>query len=136
MQWMTKFDEQTESKNRVILLSVIYLLLGRDFWGEISSASNCTDFQSRRLNIKYRTLTADEETNEVFTYKFVHTINGTACAVPRMLIAICEQNQTRDGFVVIPEVLRPYMDGQSRIDKRQNVFAMVDDPKTGQVVSL
>ncbi|CAG2100352.1 unnamed protein product [Medioppia subpectinata] len=72
---------------------------GRDVWGEISSASNCTDYQSRRLNMKYRTLDLNEETNQVFSDRFVHTINGTACAVPRMLITICEQNQTSDGFI-------------------------------------
>jgi len=48
-----------------------------------------------------------------------------------MLIAICEQNQTSDGFVVIPEVLRPFMNGQTIIDKRQTVFAITEDTKSG-----
>lgn len=59
---------------------------GRDSYGEISSTSNCTDFQSRRLHILYKQ--SDD-------YKFAHTINGTACAVPRMIIALCENNQTQ-----------------------------------------
>lgn len=56
----------------------------RKCFGEISSSSNCTDFQSRRLHILYKI--GDQ-------YKFAHTVNGTACAVPRVLIAIYENNQ-------------------------------------------
>jgi len=69
------------------------------FWGEISSCSNCTDYQARRLGI------TETEGN------FVHTVNGTACAVPRMIIAICEQMQQESGAVTVPEVLQPYMGG-------------------------
>uniref|UniRef100_A0A4W3GY50 serine--tRNA ligase n=1 Tax=Callorhinchus milii TaxID=7868 RepID=A0A4W3GY50_CALMI len=58
---------------------------GRGKYGEISSASNCTDYQSRRLNIMYR----DRQTR----LKYAHTVNATACAVPRTLIAILEANQ-------------------------------------------
>lgn len=111
-------------------------MAGRNTWGEISSASNCTDYQSRRLNIKYRTLSLNEETNEIFSDKFVHTVNATACAVPRMLITICEQNQTSDGYIVIPQVLRPFMNGQNIIDKRQPVFHIIDDPLNGQILKL
>ncbi|CRL02307.1 CLUMA_CG015368, isoform A [Clunio marinus] len=71
---------------------------GRNMWGEISSCSNCTDYQSRRLNIKV------EESDE-----FAHTVNGTACAIPRMLIAIIESFQHEDGTVLIPKVLQKYM---------------------------
>eukprot|EP00043_Microstomoeca_roanoka_P007312 m.70433 g.70433 ORF g.70433 m.70433 type:complete len:458 (-) comp13776_c1_seq2:559-1932(-) len=75
---------------------------GRGSYGEISSTSNCTDFQSRRLNIRSRsTQTADSQ--------FVHTLNGTACAVPRMIVAIMETYQQEDGTFTIPEVLRPFM---------------------------
>lgn len=70
---------------------------GRKLWGEISSCSNCTDYQSRRLNIKV------DETDE-----FAHTINGTACAVPRMLIALIETNQREDGTIPIPEALKKF----------------------------
>lgn len=69
---------------------------GRDMWGEISSCSNCTDYQSRRLNIKI----GDQ---------FAHTVNGTACAIPRMLISIIETFQREDGSIPIPEVLRKFM---------------------------
>ncbi|KAG5683712.1 hypothetical protein PVAND_012977 [Polypedilum vanderplanki] len=71
---------------------------GRKIWGEISSCSNCTDYQSRRLNI-----TIDESA------EFAHTVNGTACAIPRMLIAIIESFQNEKGFIEIPKVLQPYM---------------------------
>lgn len=80
---------------------------GRNMWGEISSCSNCTDYQSRRLNIRL------DETDE-----FAHTVNGTACAIPRMLIAIIETFQREDGSIVIPEVLRSYMK-KDKIIKRK-----------------
>eukprot|EP00698_Gefionella_okellyi_P005785 TRINITY_DN1523_c0_g1_i3.p1 TRINITY_DN1523_c0_g1~~TRINITY_DN1523_c0_g1_i3.p1 ORF type:complete len:469 (+),score=79.01 TRINITY_DN1523_c0_g1_i3:40-1446(+) len=72
----------------------------RNGFGEISSASNCTDFQSRRLDIRYRT---------AGTRQFVHTLNATACAVPRMIVAIVENNQQADGTVIIPKVLQPFV---------------------------
>ena len=71
-------------------------------WGEITSTSNCTDYQSRRLNIRYRPKKRGKP-------EFVHMINGTAVAISRALIAILENNQQKDGSVVIPEVLREYM---------------------------
>ncbi|KAJ6222010.1 hypothetical protein RDWZM_000555 [Blomia tropicalis] len=82
---------------------------GRDYWGEISSASNCTDYQAKRLNIKYKKFYFDDNNGDILDVhtKYVHTINGTACAIPRMIISIVEQNQTKDGRVIIPEVLRP-----------------------------
>ena len=69
-------------------------------WGEITSTSNCTDFQSRRLNIKYKD---DDGKN-----KYVHMLNGTAIACSRALIAIMENFQRADGSIAIPEVLVPY----------------------------
>ncbi|XP_074651629.1 serine--tRNA ligase, mitochondrial-like [Tubulanus polymorphus] len=72
----------------------------KQFYGEISSASNCTDFQSRRLGIKYRTPGG--------ALRHVHTVNGTACAVPRLIMALIENNQTEDGSITIPEMLQPY----------------------------
>ncbi|KAM3829891.1 serine--tRNA ligase, mitochondrial isoform 2-T2 [Vipera latastei] len=74
---------------------------GRNQYGEISSLSNCTDFQSRRLNILYY--------DEKQQLSFAHTVNGTACAIPRMVIAILESNQLKDGSVQIPAVLQPLM---------------------------
>eukprot|EP00055_Hartaetosiga_balthica_P008534 m.32097 g.32097 ORF g.32097 m.32097 type:complete len:539 (+) comp6361_c0_seq2:42-1658(+) len=80
---------------------------GRGSCGEISSASNCTDYQSRRLNIRYKD--ANEKTN-----MFVHTLNGTACAVPRMIVAIMETYQREDGDFDVPQVLLPFMAGSHK----------------------
>ncbi|CAE7898407.1 serS, partial [Symbiodinium microadriaticum] len=79
---------------------------GLEKWGEISSCSSCTDYQARRLNIRHK-----EEYNQKGNLQFAHTLNGTACAVPRMIISILETFQNEDGSVTIPEVLRPYMMG-------------------------
>lgn len=68
-------------------------------FGEVTSTSNCTDYQARRLNIRYK----DKETGKA---KFVHTLNGTAIAVGRAMLAIMENYQRADGSVGIPEVLR------------------------------
>ncbi|MGE3819192.1 MAG: serine--tRNA ligase [Isosphaeraceae bacterium] len=71
-------------------------------YGEVTSASNCTDYQSRRLNIRYR----PEGSKGT---RFVHTLNGTAVAISRALIAILENYQRADGRIDVPEVLRPLM---------------------------
>ncbi|MEM5799450.1 MAG: serine--tRNA ligase [Candidatus Aenigmatarchaeota archaeon] len=73
---------------------------------EIGSNSNCTDYQARRLNIKYR------EKDGQAPIGFVHTLNNTALATSRTIIAIIEQYQQKDGSVIIPKPLRPYMDGK------------------------
>lgn len=85
----------------------------KDPWGEVSSLSNCTDYQSRRLNTRMKGL--DAKTNN-----FPYTLNGTACAVPRVLISILENgwDEARQG-VVVPEVLRPYMGGMEFIGKKK-----------------
>ena len=80
---------------------------GREGYGEISSASNCTDYQARRLKIRYRESQGDN--------RFVHTLNATACAVPRMIVAILETYQQNDGSIEIPHVLRPFMGGIEKI---------------------
>ena len=77
---------------------------------EVSSCSNCTDFQARRINIKYRL--KDKGKTE-----YVHTLNGSGVALARTVIAILESYQQEDGSVIIPEVLRPYMQGRTRIEK-------------------
>lgn len=69
-------------------------------YGEVTSTSNCTDYQARRLNIKFKD---DDGKN-----KYVHTLNGTAIAVGRAMLAILENYQNADGSVTIPEVLVPY----------------------------
>ncbi|XP_028385299.2 serine--tRNA ligase, mitochondrial [Phyllostomus discolor] len=79
---------------------------GRGRFGEVTSASNCTDFQSRRLHIMFQT--------EAGELQFAHTVNATACAVPRLLIALLESNQQKDGSVLVPPALQPYL-GTDRI---------------------
>jgi len=74
---------------------------GSSEWLEISSCSNCKDFQAMRSNIRFR----NKETNKP---EFVHTINGSGLSLPRLLIAILENGQTKDGSVFIPKILHPY----------------------------
>lgn len=76
-------------------------------YGEITSTSNCTDYQARRLNIRYRK--EDGET------AFVHTLNGTAIVTSRFPVAILENYQTEQGTIRVPEVLQPYMGGLKEI---------------------
>jgi seryl-tRNA synthetase len=71
-------------------------------WLEVSSCSNCIDFQARRSNIRYRPQVGDRP-------QFVHTLNGSGLALPRVVIAVLESYQRPDGTVVVPEVLRSYM---------------------------
>jgi seryl-tRNA synthetase len=80
-----------------------------DGYKEISSCSNCTDFQARRAGIKYRS------PGEFKGSRLVHTLNGSGLAVGRTLVAVLENYQQADGSVVVPEVLRPYMGGQEVI---------------------
>jgi seryl-tRNA synthetase len=75
---------------------------GCDEWLEVSSCSNCGDFQARRANIRYRPEPGAKT-------QFVHTLNGSGLALPRVLIAILENYQQVDGTVLIPEVLGPYL---------------------------
>ena len=70
-------------------------------WLEVSSCSNCGDFQGRRANIRYRPAPDAKP-------QFVHTLNGSGLALPRIMIAILENYQQADGSIMIPEVLRPY----------------------------
>ncbi|KAL8133692.1 hypothetical protein AgCh_008942 [Apium graveolens] len=85
--------------------------LGR--YGEISSASNCTDYQSRRLGIRYRPepTSPSKGKGKNAPTQFVHTLNATACAVPRMIVCLLENYQQEDGSVIIPDPLRPFMGG-------------------------
>ncbi len=78
-------------------------------WLEVSSCSNCTDFQARRAGIRFRPEKGAKP-------EFVHTLNGSGLGLPRTLIALLENGQREDGSVVIPEVLRPYMGGKSAIE--------------------
>jgi len=87
-------------------------LPGQNTFKEISSCSNFEDFQARRAKIRYR-VSGKSKT------EYVHTLNGSGLAVGRTLVAILENYQQADGSVVIPEVLRPYLYGVERIEKRK-----------------
>lgn len=80
-------------------------------WLEVSSCSNFTDYQSRRSGIRYRPTDGGKP-------RFVHTLNGSGLALPRLQVALWETYQQADGTIVIPPVLRKYMDDQSRIEPR------------------
>ena len=77
---------------------------GSGEWLEVSSCSNCTDFQARRANIRFRRERGGR-------LEHPHTLNGSGLAIPRVFIAVIENYQQRDGSVLVPEVLRPYMGG-------------------------
>ncbi|KPK09880.1 MAG: seryl-tRNA synthetase [Anaerolineae bacterium SG8_19] len=78
-------------------------------WLEVSSISNCEAFQARRANVRYRPADGGRP-------RFVHTLNGSGLALPRVLIALMENNQQADGTIRVPDVLRPYMGGRDVID--------------------
>lgn len=77
---------------------------------ELTSCSNCTDFQARRAKIRFKDSNGKKQ--------YLHTLNGTACAVGRTLVALLENNQNADGSINIPKVLQPYMRGMSKIEKK------------------
>jgi seryl-tRNA synthetase len=81
---------------------------GSGEWLEVSSCSNCTDFQARRANIRFRREKGARPEHP-------HTLNGSALALPRTMIAVIENYQQADGSITVPDVLRPYMGGVERI---------------------
>ncbi|MFC4541130.1 serine--tRNA ligase [Halosolutus amylolyticus] len=83
-------------------------------WLEVSSASNFEDFQARRAGLRYR-----PERHE--SAEYLHTLNASGLALPRVMVAILEYYQNEDGTVTIPEALRPYMDGQEVIEGHEKV---------------
>jgi seryl-tRNA synthetase len=83
---------------------------GSGEWLEVSSCSNCTDFQARRANIRFRREKGARPEHP-------HTLNGSGLALPRTMIAVLENYQQPDGSIVVPEVLRPYMGGMERISR-------------------
>lgn len=87
-------------------------LPGQGKYREMASCSNCTDYQSRRLNVKYRKGPGHPPEG------YVHTLNNTGIATPRALVAILENYQQKDGSVLIPRVLWPYMNGVKKLEKR------------------
>ncbi|MFH2145497.1 MAG: serine--tRNA ligase [Candidatus Omnitrophota bacterium] len=84
---------------------------GMEKWFEVSSCSNFEDFQARRANIRYR----DPQTKKT---GFVHTLNGSGVALARTVIAILENYQQKDGSILVPKVLRPFMDGLEVIEPK------------------
>tara|TARA_B110000027_G_scaffold27590_1_gene30179 strand:- start:20 stop:1309 length:1290 start_codon:yes stop_codon:yes gene_type:complete len=84
---------------------------GKGTYREISSCSNCGDFQARRMNSKFK----DNETNKI---NFLHTLNGSGLAVGRTMIAVLENYQLEDGSILIPQVLIPYMKGLTKIENK------------------
>uniref|UniRef100_A0A8D8MDB7 serine--tRNA ligase n=1 Tax=Cacopsylla melanoneura TaxID=428564 RepID=A0A8D8MDB7_9HEMI len=82
---------------------------GRKKWGELSSCSDCTDYQAQRLNIR------------TDNGRFVHTLNGTACAIPRLLMALVETHQNEDGTINIPECLQSFMFNKKLIGEDKGV---------------
>jgi seryl-tRNA synthetase len=85
---------------------------GCDEWLEVSSCGNFTDFQARRANIRFRRESGARP-------EYVHTLNGSGLALPRLMIAIMENYQNADGTITIPEVIRPYMHGMERIEREK-----------------
>jgi seryl-tRNA synthetase len=81
-------------------------------WLEVSSCSNFRDFQARRAGIRFRP-------EPGASTEFVHTLNGSALALPRMMIAVMENYQNEDGSITVPAVLKPYMGGIERIEARR-----------------
>ena len=83
---------------------------GMDKWLEVSSCSNFEDFQARRASIRFKDKATGKST-------FVHTLNGSGLALARIVVAILENYQTKEGDVLIPKVLQPYMAGKKKISK-------------------
>ena len=79
---------------------------GKGEYRETHSTSNTTDFQSRRLKIRYKPLNPNPST---LTPQYVHMLNGTAFAIGRMIIAIMENYQTKKGTITVPKILQPYL---------------------------
>ncbi|KAG0172098.1 seryl-tRNA synthetase [Apophysomyces sp. BC1034] len=98
---------------------------GREAWGEISSTSNCTDYQTRRLDIRYLSSQFKENVGPKDVrvpwhikekwVDFCHTLNGTAMAVPRVMVALLETHQQQDGSIAVPPALRKWIPGQPSI---------------------
>ncbi|KAG5440116.1 hypothetical protein PCANB_001684 [Pneumocystis canis] len=87
---------------------------GRGVWGEVTSCSNCTDYQTRRLNTRYMAHPGSK-------LDWPHTLNGTLAAIPRLIIAILETYQNNDGSIKIPDVLQKYMGGMTSIVTKKKI---------------
>ncbi|MBM3890621.1 MAG: serine--tRNA ligase, partial [Verrucomicrobia bacterium] len=83
---------------------------GQDAYLEVSSCSNCEDFQSRRANVRFKD--KDGKT------KFVHLLNGSGTALARLYVALLETYQQADGSLLLPEILAPYLGGMRKIERK------------------
>jgi seryl-tRNA synthetase len=90
---------------------------GRGVFGEVTSTSNCTDYQARRLKIRHRVEAEDSKDSKKGKNRLVHMLNGTAVATARAMVALLENHQQADGSITMPAVLRPYL-GFDRIGPR------------------
>ena len=99
---------------------------GSEEWQEVSSISTFRDFQARRANLRYRAANGRPQ--------FLHTMNGSGLALPRVMIAIIENYQREDGTIAIPEVLRPYLRGATSIGKQPPIGHGSRDPIATQPV--
>jgi seryl-tRNA synthetase len=84
---------------------------GQNAWLEVSSCSNFEDFQARRADIRYR-----DGQGKV---RFVHTLNGSGVALPRLIVALIENGQQADGSVILPDALAPYLGGETRLEPKK-----------------
>ena len=98
---------------------------GRQRFGEISSTSDCGDYQSSRLDIRYSKMVERDNQLQVDS-GHVHTVNGTACSSIRTMIALVEQHQTEDGRVELPDALVPYMGGAKTIPTPEDAKLLLD----------
>lgn len=97
---------------------------GRGKWGEISSASNCTEYQARRLGIKYKDASAQKKQGRRLMSDYVHTLNGTAVAVPRLIVALLENyGVSKEGKMRLPAVLSKYC-----FESAQDQFEWIGSP--------
>lgn len=94
-------------------IDVEVYLPGQNRYYEVSSISNCTDYQARRANIRFKKKGGKPE--------LVHTLNGSGLATSRLMVAILENNQQQDGSVIVPKVLRPYLGGLEKLVPVQRV---------------
>lgn len=106
---------------------------GRERWGEISSLTNCTDYQARRLHIRYRPLTPKgtspppTKNAQSGPLPFAHTLNGTAAAIPRLIVALLENGAVLDEngeveYIRLPKALKPFY-----IDNKRGVMRWEDE---------
>ena len=95
----------------LVIFSILHFheFISQKKWIEVSSCSNFNAYQARRANIRYRD--GEKKVN------FVHTINGSGVALPRLVIALLENNQTINGDVILPEALHPYMKDKKKLTK-------------------